>query len=359
MNARPQILIACNKHVREQYLAATDFARLEAFADWDWFECEGGGIYDTNADPEIAQALGERLGSYDGLVVCHGCPTIDAAILDQAPGLKIIGELEGDRFASRIDVEAAWARGVCTVDTTNGSSYPVSEWALALILISLRNAGAQFRRLIAGDVSSRPQSDFGFIHGDLTGKRVGLIGCGHIGRRLIQFLRPFQTEVWVCDPYLAREMADAVGFLKTSLDNVMSQCDAIVCLAPHTPRTERMIGQRELDLIQPGAVFVNVSRGKVVDSDALVKRLKRGDIVAGLDVFDPDVGEDNAYGDKEILHLENVFVTPHIAGVTEQSYPRFFTLMVDELDRFFHGHETLFDLTPRSIANRRGSELAE
>ena len=138
----------------------------------------------------------------------------------------------------------------------------MSEWALALIIISLRNAGAQFRRLIAGDVSPRPQSDFGFIHGDLTGKRVGLIGCGHIGRRLIQFLRPFQTEVWVYDPYLAREMADAVGFLKTSLDNVMSQCDAIVCLAPHTPRTERMIGQRELDLIQPGAVFVNVSRGK-------------------------------------------------------------------------------------------------
>ncbi len=359
MHTRPQILIACNQHVREQYLATADLDRLKAFADWDWFKCEGGGIYDTNADPAIAQALGERLGRCDGLVVCHGCPTIDAALLDRAPNLKIIGELEGDRFASRIDVEAAWARGVCTVDTTNGSSYPVAEWALALILIALRNAGAQFRRLIAGDVRPRPPNDFGFIHGDLTGKRVGLIGCGHIGRRLIQFLRPFRTQVWVCDPYLAREMADAVGFLKTSLDNVMAQCDAIVCLAPHTPRTERMIGQRELDLIRPGAVFVNVSRGKVVDSDALVRRLKRGDIVAGLDVFDPDVGADNAYGDREILHLDNVFLTPHIAGVTEQSYPRFFELMVDELDRFFHGHETLFDLTPRSIANRRGRELAD
>ena len=169
-------------------------------------------------------------------------------------------------------------------------------------------------------------------------------------------------------------MADAVGFLKTSLDNVMSQCDAIVCLAPHTPRTERMIGQRELDLIQPGAVFVNVSRGKVVDSDALVRRLKRGDIVAGLDVFDPDVGEDNAYGDKEILHLRHPSKPsrairlrhPHTSPngsivVTEQSYPRFFELMVDEAGslcrvgrRFFHGHETLFDLTPwhSSIANR-------
>ena len=57
MNARPQILIACNKHVREQYLAAADFERLETFADWDWFECEGGGIYDTNTDSETAQCV--------------------------------------------------------------------------------------------------------------------------------------------------------------------------------------------------------------------------------------------------------------------------------------------------------------
>ena len=65
------------------------------------------------------------------------------------------------------------------------------------------------------------------------------------------------------------------------------------------------------------------------------------------------------YGDKEIIQLENVFLSPHIAGVTAASYPRFFKLMVDEFDRFFHGHETLFDLTPRSIANRRGSESTD
>ena len=277
--------------------------------------------------------------------------------MDKAPRLKIIGELEGDRFSSRIDAEAAWERGICTVDTTNGSSYPVAEWALALIIISLRNAGAYFRQIIAGNPHHPAHDDPGFLHGDLTGKRVGLIGCGHIGRRLIEFLRPFEVEVWVYDPYLAREMADAVGFLKTSLDNVMSQCDAVVCLAPHTPRTERMIGQRELELMKSGGVLVNVSRGKVIDSDALVARLKRGDIVAGLDVFDPEVFEPE-YVNQEIIHLPNVFLSPHIAGVTAASYPRFFTLMVDELDRFSHGHETLFDLTPRTIANRRGSDLS-
>ena len=310
----------------------------------------GRGIYAGNEDPEAAARLEARLGEVEALVVCHGCPTLNSDILEKAPKLRFIGELEGDRFANRIDVEAAWERGICTVDTTNGSSYPVAEWALGLILISLRNAGHHFRRIIAG-LPSKQKDDPGFLHGDLTGKRVGLIGCGHIGRRLIQFLRPFETEIWVYDPYLAREMADAVGFLKTSLENVMSQCDAIVCLAPQTPGTEGLIGQRELDMIPAGAVLVNVSRGKVIDSAALVQRLKRGDIVAGLDVFDPE-----PFGDHEIIHLDNVFLSPHIAGVTAASYPRFFELMVDELERFFQGHETLFDLTPRTMANRRGGD---
>ena len=70
--------------------------------------------------------------------------------MEAAPQLKIIGDLEGDRFASRIDLETAWARNIRTVDVTNGSSYPVSEWALGLILVSMRNAGAHFRRIISG-----------------------------------------------------------------------------------------------------------------------------------------------------------------------------------------------------------------
>lgn len=351
-NSRPKVLLACNQDWRHNHLAAADIERLEAFADWDWFECEGGGTQDANEEPGMAARLGKRLSDFDGLVVCHGCPKVSAPMMDQAPKLKILGEMEGDRFATRIDVEAAWERGICTVDTTNGSSYPVAEWALALIMISLRNAGLHFRRIITGEHKYSVHDDPGFLRGELTGKRVGLIGCGHIGRRLIKFLRPFEVEIWVYDPYLAKEMADAVGFLKTSLDNVMSQCDVVVCLAPHTPRTERMIGRRELDLIKSGAVLVNVSRGKIIDLDALVARLKRGDITAGLDVFDPE-----PFGDHEIIHLDNVFLSPHIAGVTAACGPRCVKLMVDELDRFFHGHETLFNLNPRSIANRQGSDF--
>jgi len=352
-SSRPKVLLVCNERARERYLAPEEIERLEGFADWNWGEGEGGHIYEVSKDAQSVERSGPYLEDVDGLIVCHGAPKIDGQIMDRTPDLKIIGELEGDRFASRIDVEAAWERGIRTVDTTNGSSCPVAEWALGLILVSLRNAGARFREFIAGE-PEKARAGRTEMRGILTGKRVGLIGCGHIGRRLIEFLRPFRAEIWVYDPYLHGEMADAVGFLQTSLDNVLSQCDVVVCLAPLTPRTEGMIGRRELELIRSGTVLVNVSRGAIIDSPALIERLKRGDITAGLDVFQPEP----IPADSEILQLPNVFLSPHFAGLTGDAYPHFFRLMVDELDRFFHGHETRFDLTPRSLANRRGDEPA-
>ena len=88
-NGRSNVLIACNSRVRQEYLDKGDLGRLEQFADWDWFECEGGDIYDTNEDLETAAQLGERLANFDGLVVCHGCPTLTGDVLDKAPRLKL------------------------------------------------------------------------------------------------------------------------------------------------------------------------------------------------------------------------------------------------------------------------------
>jgi phosphoglycerate dehydrogenase-like enzyme len=346
---RPKLLMAFNQNVHDTYLPPEEVKRLETFADWDWFPCQGGGIYDTNTDPEAAARLREVIGGYHGLIVCHGAPTISGEILDAAPDLRIICELEGDRFASRMDLDAAWSRGVRTVDVTNASSYPVSEWALGLILVSTRNAGYHFRRMIKGET----QADRDAIHnmpGLLTGKRIGLLGGGHMARRLMRFLRPFDVEIWVHDPYLPREMAEAVGFVQTSLDNVFSQCDVVVSMVPLTPGTRGMIGKRELELLRPGTVFVNVSRGPVVDSAALIERARRGDICVGLDVFDPEP----VPPESEILQLPNVFVSPHLGWATGDPYRPFFALMVDEVARFFQGHETWFDLTPNVKANRTG-----
>ena len=302
----------------------------------------------ANPDADLAMEFRDRIGDYDGMIVGSGAPQLDAAMLDAAPGLKIVGELEGDRFAARIDLDAAWARGIRTVDTTNASSYPVSEWALGLILISLRNIGTQFRRMIAGQPRDRDMTPY---RGVLQGRRVGLIGCGNMGRRLIKYLRPFEVDVWVHDPYVPAEMADVLEVLQTSLDNVLSQCDVVVCVAPLTPATRGMIGRREIGLMPPGTAFVNVSRGAIVDSEALIERLRKNDMTAGLEVWDPEpIPEDS-----EIRQLPNAFVTPHSsAWLGEGEVYGFFDLMVDEFERFYAGHQTRFDLTPRSQANRTG-----
>ena len=356
--SRPFILIACNQGVREIRITQPAIERLERFAEWEWLPLDvptaKDGLYQAAVDdPEATTRLKTALSSADALVICTGSPGITRDVMDASSRLRLIGEMEGDRFAARIDLDAAWDRDIRVLDTTNASSYPVSEWALAMSLIALRNAGDYFRRLIDGQVfqsTDRSPTDLGYVRGELTGKTVGLIGCGIIGRRFLDLLKPFQCNVRVYDPYLPKEIADIYGFLLTNLDCILSESDVVVCLAPLTPRTRRMIGKRELDLIKPGAALVNVSRGAIIDPDALIERLSRGDITAALDVFDPEP----IPAESPIRTLANVFLSPHIAGVTADGGPRSFDLMVDELDRFFHGHETRFDLTPRVRANRRG-----
>lgn len=347
--------LACNRSTRDAYIDSADVERLGRIAELRFEPFDEPSSWDDA--PPVRADVEERIKRFcaglDALVVCHGSPRITGAILDAAPRLKFVGELEGDRFARRIDVEATVSRGVRAIDTTHGSSYPVSEWALGLMLIGLRNAGALFRRLIDHQPAFGPgekQRDLSYLQGELTGKTVGLIGCGHIGRRLLELLKPFRVSVLVHDPYVPKELADIYDVTLTSLDHVLAEPEVVVCLAPLTPGTRGLIGQREIGLLRPNGVFVNVSRGPVVDSNALIARLRRGDLVACLDVFDPEP----VPVDSPVRDFENVFLSPHIAGVTQASRTRFFNLMVDELQRFFGGHETRHDLLPRTMANRRG-----
>ena len=355
---RPRVLICANKDVRERYVVGEAVGRLDALAEWEWLPSEGvctkPGVWGgPSEDPADAERLRGNVGDVDALVVCHGSPLIDGSVLAAAPKLRLVGELEGDRFANRIDVPACAARGVRVVDTTHGSSLPVAEWALGLVLVGLRNAGAHFRRLIADDYYTpwKDHSDPGWRMSELTGRRVGLIGLGHIGRRLVELLKPFRCDVWVHDPYVPKEVALASGVRLTSLEHVMD-CDVVVCCAPLTPKTRRMVGAREIGLLRPGTVFVNVSRGAIVDPDALTQRAKQGDVRFALDVFDPEP----IPADAEVRHLPNVFLSPHIASFSRECGPRFFSFMVDELERFFGGHETLYDITPRVLANRHGGD---
>lgn len=355
LNRRLRVGLVCRKNFYESDVEESQIALLREFADFQWKEMNEPSGWDEMADPsdETEAELVSFAKNLDALIVWHGAPRITDSVMAECENLKFIGELEGDRFARRIDVEAAAARGIRVIDTTHGTSAPVAEWALGLILIALRNAGAHFRKLINGESpfesQQERQANPGFANGELTEKRVGLLGFGHIGRRLLTYLKPFDTEVWVYDPYIPKEVTESLGVTLTSLDNVLSKCDVVVCLVPLTPATEGMLGEREFSLLGKGTIFVNVSRGKVVQTKAMLDRLKRGDVIAGLDVFDPEP----IPLDSPILQLPNVFITPHVAG-SAAGRRRLFKLMVDELGRFANGHETLNDLSPLVMANRRG-----
>ncbi|WP_020578830.1 NAD(P)-dependent oxidoreductase [Actinopolymorpha alba] len=308
---RPAVGIACDPRIRDSYLAPADLARLESFARVS--TADFAGQWSTTA-----------------------------------PRLLMVGDLEGDRFGGRVDVAAASARGVRVVDTTHGSSYPVAEWALALSIMGLRDAGRRFRALVAGV----PHPDeAGWPPRELTGRTVGLIGFGHIAWRLVELLAPFHVELLVHDPYAPRELADALGVTFAPLDHVLAHSDVVICLAPLTSQTRGMLGARELDLLRPGSVFVNVSRGAVVDTAGLVARLRRDDIIACLDVHDPEP----IPVDADVRNLPNVFLSPHIAGTTPESRSRFFRLMVDDLERTFTGAEPRAMLTARIVSVRNAA----
>jgi phosphoglycerate dehydrogenase-like enzyme len=347
--ARRRVGLACNQHVRDLYIDPADVARLEVVADFELrvFDIKHS---DKEAVPRNAaeeQRLAEFAGPLDILLVCHGCPYVSAEVLAAAPNVTMLGEVEGDRFSYRIDIEASTKRGLVVVDTSQGSSYPTAEWALGLALVCLRNAGYFFRRFIAHEPPWSVDFDFrrgpGYDRAELTGKRVGMIGFGHLARRLTDFLRPFKVDIVAYDPYAPRELAVAYDILFGPLDAVLD-ADVVFMLLPETPGTIGLMGAAEVEKLRPGTV-VNVGRGKTVDTQALVKRLERGDIVAGLDVFDPEPFP----LDSPVADMPNVFLSPHIAGVTEESRRRFFSLMVDECLRHFDGLEPLAALTPSTV----------
>jgi len=348
--ARRRVGLVSNDYVRNSYIGAADLERLAAAADFSYLHSDvTGGLHgDVPRDDVAEAAVAEFASDLDILVVCHGSPFISAEILAAAKRLTLLGDLDGDRFSYRIDIAAAASLGVVVVDTSHGSSYPTAEWALGLALVGLRNAGAHFRRMIAHEspftVPAEERSGPGYDKAELSGKRVGMVGFGHLARRLTDFLRPFNVRIETFDPYAPRVLAEAYGVVFAPLEKVLS-CDVVFVLAPLTPGTDGMIGAAELELLRPGSVFVNVGRGKVVDSDALIARLRYGDVIACLDVFDPEP----LPLDSPIADLPNVFLSPHIAGVTEESRRRFFTLMVDECLRHFDGIEPLAQLTTANV----------
>ena len=301
--------------------------------------------------PFSESELIEELQGFSGLIrLGANIPDLTRRVFAEVPSLKIVG-MCADRFGTGVDMEAAEDFGVKIVDTDNiSSSQPVAEWDLAMILICLRNAGAVYRQMIEGVETWGNAGNEEFVSGELTERKVGLIGCGHVGQRLIQLLQPFRVDLLVYDPYVSEELALELDIVLAGLDEVLRHAEILVVQVPHTPRTEKMIGERELDLLGKGRIIVNCCRGKVVDQAALIRKLQAGELIAGLDVFDPEPMEKAS----PLRTFPNAFITPHIAWYAPHALHRNLTDMALEFERFFRGEPLQYELTRRLVDIRKG-----
>jgi phosphoglycerate dehydrogenase-like enzyme len=154
-------------------------------------------------------------------------------------------------------------------------------------------------------------------------------------------LRALDCDIWVSDPYLSAASAAELGVHKAELTELLRHCPIVTLQAPPTQETYHMLGAHELRLLQDGAIFINTARAHLVDQAALLAELQRGRIQAALDVFD----QEPLPVDHPLRQLENVILTPHVAGASLQARRRQGEAVVAEVERFLAGEPLHYRVT--------------
>lgn len=235
-----------------------------------------------------------------------------------------------------IDLAAARARGVIVCNTPGVNSEAVAEMALALALAVTRRVAELDRRIRSGEVVKR----INYLGIELWEKTVGVIGMGNIGTRIARkYLAAFGAKLIAYDPYAPDGgWPDIPHERVSSLDELLQRVDLVTIHTPLTPETKHLIGRRELALMKETAVLVNVSRGEIVDEEALYDALKSGRIFgAGLDVFK----KEPPTTDNPLVGLPNIVVTPHAAGGTRETQEKSSLVTAQQLVHVLNGGQPM------------------
>ena len=284
-------------------------------------------ISESSYQPFIAKA--------DALVI--RTQPLSAASIAKAENLKVVSR-HGVGYDA-VDVAALNARAIplCIVGDVNSIS--VAEHAMMLLL-------AAAKRVILADHAVRDPAQWGWRNRmqarELTGKRLLIIGFGRAGRHLARMAQGFQMQVRAYDPFLqAHGWPDAAIEPFSQLEDALAWAD---CLSLHVPRNDKpILGANELQKLRPGAIIVNTARGGVVDEQALIAALQSGHIgAAGLDVFDQEPPD----GTSPLRQLQNLVLTPHIAGLTDEAAERMALSSIDNALAHLQGR-----LDPNLIVN--------
>jgi len=295
------------------------------------------------ADCESERELAEKVRNVNAKVIISEYFKITEPVMSASPALR--GIVVWGVGYEHVDVDAASVKGLYVVNTPGSNAESVAEHTFALILSLSRKLPQADAFVRKGGWVSREEA--GLPHElmarDLWGKTLGIIGLGTVGSRVARIAHGFDMRVLAFDSHVSAELAKERGAELVDLDELLRESDFVTLHVVLTEKTRGMIGTSKLNLMKPTACLINTSRGPVIDEKALIKALKEKKIAAaGLDVFDKepiDLGN-------PLLKFDNVIVTPHCAGNSEEALRATSLMVSEEAVRILRGQ------IPENLVNR-------
>ena len=270
-------------------------------------ESLGDIIWNKTDKQFTADEIAELIRECDVYITTWGAPRLDEKILSCAPKLKLLTHLCGT--VAPVVSDGVWERGIKVLSGHRFFAESVAEGTLAYILTVLRKIPFYSARAKEGKIWKTP-TDY---NQGLAGKKVGIISYGAIARNLVRILSAFRVEMYVYDIVpLPDEDVKKYGLHQASMEDIFSSCDIISVHTPLFDATRHLIDASLISRIKEGALFVNTSRGAVVDQKALEEELKDGRFHAMLDVFEYEPPKP----DNPLYKLPNVTMMPHMGGPT-------------------------------------------
>ncbi|MGU3576871.1 phosphoglycerate dehydrogenase [Brucellaceae bacterium C25G] len=249
----------------------------------------------------------EVIGQYDGLAIRSATKATEKLIA-AATNLKVIGR--AGIGVDNVDIPAASRRGIIVMNTPFGNSITTAEHAIALMF-------AVARQLPEADTSTRAGKweKNRFMGVEITGKTLGVIGCGNIGAIVASRAIGLKMNVVAFDPFLSEGRAKELGVEKVDLDTLLARADFITLHTPLTDKTRNIINAENLAKTKKGVRIINCARGGLIVETDLVQALKSGHVAgAGIDVFEVEPATEN-----ELFNLPNVVCTPHLGASTSEA----------------------------------------
>jgi D-3-phosphoglycerate dehydrogenase len=260
--------------------------------------------------PELGkdkEGLLKAIGSYDGLAI-RSATKVSPKLIAAAPKLRVIGR--AGIGVDNVDVAAASHRGIIVMNTPFGNSITTAEHAIAMMF-------ALAREITAADASTQAGKweKNRFMGVEITGKTLGIVGCGNIGSIVADRALGLKMRVIAYDPFLSAERAVELGVEKVELDELFRRADFITLHTPLTEKTKNLIDAAAIAKMKDGVRIINCARGGLVVEEDLAAAIRSGKVAgAGVDVFVTEPAESNP-----LFGLPNVICTPHLGASTTEA----------------------------------------